>query len=238
MSRDSDKKLTRPNAGAEITAFLNKVAATPLNKKAGKRGRLIFALDATASRQPTWDRACQLQAEMFDATAKLGGLDIQLCYYRGFGEYTATPWSSDAASLLKRMTSVTCLGGLTQIGAVLEHAIAETGRRHVNALVFVGDAMEEDLDQLAHRAGKLGILGVPAFLFQEGRDPSVENAFRQIARLTKGAWCPFDTGSAAQLRDLLSAVAVYAAGGRKALADYSSRRGGIVKQLTHQMDRT
>ena len=236
MSRDKDKKIARPESQGEIEAFLRKVAQTPMTRKAGERGRLIFALDATASRQPTWDRACQLQAEMFDATAKLGGLDIQLCYYRGFGEFTATPWSSDAKSLLRHMTSVSCLGGLTQIGAVLEHAIAETGRRHVHALVFVGDAMEEDIDQLAHRAGKLGILGVPAFLFQEGRDPTTEHAFRQIARLTKGAWCPFDTGSAAQLRDLLSAVAVYAAGGRRALADFSSRRGGIVKRRTHQMD--
>src|SRR3546814_9870581 len=39
----------------------------------GRRGRLIFAMDATASREPTWDRACRLQGEMFKETAALGG---------------------------------------------------------------------------------------------------------------------------------------------------------------------
>jgi hypothetical protein len=231
----NDRKLPSRSAQADVDAFLRKVAKTPLAREPGERGRLIFALDATASRQPTWDRACQLQAEMFRETAALGGLEIQLCYYRGFGEFTATPWTADTGNLLQRMTGVTCLGGLTQIRKVLEHAIAETGRRRVNALVFVGDCMEEDVDRLSHLAGRLGILGVPAFVFQEGHDAAAEQALRQIARLSNGAWCRFDASSAQHLRDLLSAVAVYAAGGRKALADFGSRRGGIVRQLTHQI---
>ena len=235
MSSDDKSKLPEPAAAAEIDAFLEKVARTPPPRATGPRGRLLFALDATASRQPTWDRTCRLQAEMFDSTAQLGGLDIQLAYYRGFGEFTALPWSADAQTLLRRMTAVTCLGGLTQIGSVLEHAIGETRRRRINALVFIGDCMEENIDRLAHLAGQLGLLGVPAFVFQEGRDPAAGEAFRQIAQLTGGAWCPFDEGSAAQLRDLLGAVAVYAAGGRKALEDYGRQRGGIVRQLTHQV---
>ena len=234
---NEDRKLPSRSPQADVDAFLRKVAETPPAPKAGERGRLIFALDATASRQPTWDRACQLQAEMFRETAALGGLEIQLCYYRGFGEFTATPWTADTDSLLQRMTGVTCLGGLTQIRKVLEHAVAETGRRRVNAVVFVGDCMEEDVDRLSHLAGRLGILGVPAFVFQEGHDAVAERALRQIARLSNGAWCRFDASSAQHLRDLLSAVAVFAAGGRKALADFSSRRGGIVRQLTHQIGR-
>lgn len=234
MSSD-DPKLPTRSSKADIDAFLRKVAETPPPRKPGERGRLIFALDATASRQPTWDRACQLQGQMFRETAALGGLEIQLCYYRGFGEFAATPWTADTDALLRRMTGVSCLGGLTQIGKVLEHAIAETGRRRVNALVFVGDCMEEDVDALSHLAGRLGILGVPAFVFQEGNEPNAEQAFRQIARLSNGAWCRFDATSARHLRDLLSAVAVYAAGGRKALADFSARRGGIVRELTHQI---
>lgn len=230
-----DRKLPSRSSQADVDAFLRKVAETPPAPKTGERGRLIFALDATASRQPTWDRACQLQAEMFRETAALGGLEIQLCYYRGFGEFTTTPWTADTDGLLQRMTGVNCLGGLTQIRKVLEHAVAETGKRRVNALVFIGDCMEEDVDRLSHLAGRLGILGVPAFVFQEGHDPAAERALRQIARLSNGAWCRFDTSSAQHLRDLLSAVAVFAAGGRKALADFSSRRGGIVRQLTHQI---
>ena len=44
--------------------------------------------------------------------------------------------------------------------------------------------------------------GVPMFLFQEGHDAKAEQTFREIARLTKGAYCRFDQGSAEQLRDL------------------------------------
>jgi hypothetical protein len=92
--------------------------------------------------------------------------------------------------------------------------------------VFVGDAMEEPVDDLCAKAGELGLLGVPAFMFQEGGDPIAENAFREIARLTNGAWCRFDAGASAQLRELLRAAAAFAAGGRQALADLSKRSGG------------
>jgi hypothetical protein len=97
--------------------------------------------------------------------------------------------------------------------------------------------MEEDIDRLCHLAGELGLLGVPVFLFHEGGDPIVRRAFEQLARLSGGAYCPFDSASAQQLRDLLSAVAVYAAGGRKALLDFEGRRGGGTLRLTHQLDR-
>lgn len=234
MTSDSTK-LPACSSNKDVEAFLRKVAETPPAKRPGERGRLIFALDATASRQPTWDRACQLQAEMFHETGLLGGLDIQLCYYRGFHEFHASPWTGDADQLARRMTGVACLGGLTQIARVLRHAVKETENRKVNALVFIGDCMEEDVDPLCHLAGELGLRGVPVFVFQEGTDPDAERTFRQIARLSNGAWCRFDASSAQQLRDLLAAVAVYAAGGRKALADFSDKRGGIVLQLTHQV---
>lgn len=181
------------------------------------RGRLVFAMDATISRQPTWDMALALQADMFDAVKDVGGLDVQLVYFRGYGECRASKWVSDPASLARLMTTVTCQGGITQIGKVLNHTRTECEARKLNALVYVGDCMEEDIDEVCQRAGGLALLGVPVFLFQEGRDGRAEVAFREIARLTRGAWCPFGAGSAAELRALLSAVAVYAAGGRKAL---------------------
>ncbi len=230
-----DKKLPSASSSAEVDAFLRKVAATPSVRAAGDRGRLIFAMDATASREPTWDRASHIQAEMFQETSALGGLHIQLVYYRGFGEFDAGPWIGDPDAMLRRMTGVFCLAGQTQIAKVLKHAVAETKRQKVGALVFVGDCLEEDIDKLGHLAGELGLLGVPCFMFHEGGDPIAAKAFQQIARLSGGAFCPFDANSPKQLRDLLSAVAVYAAGGRKALADYSERRGGVVRRLTHQV---
>lgn len=238
MADDKRNVPTSPggtSSASEIDAFLSKVASTPTVRPAGGRGRLIFAMDATASREPTWDRACHLQGEMFQATESLGGLDVQLVFYRGFGECKASPWCSEPAALLKRMTSVHCLGGQTQIGKVLGHAIRETKRQKVAAMVFVGDAFEEDIDEVCAGAGELGVLGVPVFLFHEGGNPIAGRAFGQIARLTGGAYCPFDSGSAAQLRTLLGAVAVFAAGGRPALEDYGRRHGGEAARLSSQL---
>lgn len=218
---------------SQVAEFLRQAAKTPLASAA--RGRLIFALDATASRQPTWDRACQLQGDMFAAAESLGGLALQLVWYRGYGEFQAEPWLVDSTELQRRMTAVHCRGGLTQIGRVLAHAIQETRRQRVNALVLVGDCMEESADALCHQAGQLGLLGVPVFAFQEGRDPAAMVTLREIARLTRGAYCAFDAGSARQLRELLSAVAVYAAGGRLALTEFGKGRGGLIQQLTQQL---
>jgi len=231
-------KLPGASETSEVDAFLRKLAVTPApspGTSGNARGRLIFALDATASREPTWDRASHLQAEMFKETEALGGLEVQLIYYRGFGECRASPWVAESAQLLHFMTGVFCLAGRTQLGKVLKRAIQETTEKKVSALVFVGDAMEEDIDHVGHMAGQLGLLGVPCFMFHEGNDPVSRQAFQQIARLSGGAFCTFDSASARQLRELLSAVAVFAAGGRRALADYSRRTGGLVRQLTHQV---
>lgn len=187
------------------------------------RGRLVFAMDATMSREPTWDMALAIQAEMFDAVKSVGGLDVQLVYFRGAGECRASRWIGDPDELARLMTGVSCRGGYTQIGKVLSHTRQETAKKKVNALVYVGDCMEEDIDELCGRAGELTLLGVPAFLFQEGSDSRAERTFREIARLTRGAYCSFGPGSAAELRELLTAVAVYAAGGRRALAELADR---------------
>ena len=220
-----NEKAPKSTGRAEIDAFLAQARA--LGPRAdGKRGRLVFALDATMSRQPTWDLACKLQAEMFEEAGAVGGLDVQLVFYRGIHECRASPWVSDPARLAALMEKIDCRGGHTQIGRALGHLRKETKRQKVDAFVFVGDAMEEKVDDLCTIAGELGLLGVPAFMFQENRDPIAEQAFREIARLTKGAWCPFDAGAAAQLKELLRAAAAYAAGGRVALADLSKRAGG------------
>lgn len=232
---DRDRALTNRSSRGEIDAFVRRMNSLPRRTDPARRGRLIFAMDATASRQPAWDRAIDLQAEMFDEAARLGGLEIQLCHFRGFREFEASAWTMDAAALRRAMTGVMCLAGNTQIERVLRHAAGEAGKSKVDALIYVGDCVEEDAGRLAHHAARLQLLGVPAFVFHEGHDPVAAQAFREIARLSGGAYCAFDASSPQQLRDLLAAVAVYAAGGRAALADYGRSRG-IVRQLTQQMD--
>jgi hypothetical protein len=227
---------SRTQTGDEaVRAFLKEVARTPPPAPGTGRARLIFAMDATASREPTWDRACQVQGQMFLETATLGGLDVQLVYYRGFDECRASRWVNNPSDLVRLMTGVFCLAGQTKIGRVLQHAVRETQKKRVAVLVFVGDCFEENLDAVGQIAGQLGMLGVRAFLFQEGVNPEAERAFRHIAKLTNGAHCRFDSSSPQQLRDLLGAVAAYAAGGRQALADLSKRSGPEVRLLASQV---
>ena len=222
-----------PSPRAEIDAFLNSVKALGPAAAAepGQRGRLIFALDATMSRQPTWDSACKLQGEMFREAAAVGGLDIQLVYYRGLAECRASPWVAEAGRLGGLMSRIDCRGGHTQIGKVLAHARREAEERKVAALVFIGDAMEELLDELCSRAGELGLRNVKAFMFQEGYDPVCEQAFREIARLTGGAFCRFTPGAAHELGELLRAAAAYAAGGMKALAKLKAQSPGAMRLI-------
>ncbi len=219
----------------EIDAFLERVKSLGRTATDGKRGRLVFALDATMSRQPTWDSACALQADMFREAASIGGLDIQLVYFRGLSECRASGWVAGTEKLAALMSAIDCRGGHTQIAKVLSHTRKEHAKQKVQALVFVGDAMEEAIDDLCVVAGELGILGVPVFMFQEGHDPVAEKAYREIARLSRGAYCRFDTGSAHELGELLRAVAAYAAGGIKALSDLSARKAGSARMLLAQL---
>jgi hypothetical protein len=206
---------------SDIEAFLKRASGLdPVSADA--RGRLIFALDATMSRQPTWDLACDLQGAMFDAAGSVGGLRVQLVYFRGFGECQASKWVGNTRSLRDLMVRIDCRGGQTQIGKVLAHARREAEKKPVAALVYVGDAMEENVDRLCQMAGELGLLNIKTFMFHEGHNPVAERAFREIARLTGGAYLPFNAAAAAQLKALLGAVATYAAGGRKALEQSSA----------------
>ena len=223
----------QPSSQSDIAAFVAKARAMSPYAD-GSRGRLVFALDATMSRQPTWDMACALQADMFREAAGIGSLDIRLVYYRGINECRSSGWISDSAKLARLMGAIDCRSGETQIGKVLSHARSEAVASGIKAVVFVGDAMEESADDLCATAGELGLLKIPVFMFQEGRDAAAEKAFRDIARLTGGAWCRFDPGAAAQLRELLRAAAAYAAGGREALRRMSTTVASAT-QLLGQM---
>ena len=208
---------------AEIDTFLSKARAAPSG-----RVRLVFALDATMSRQPTWDRACRLQGEMFGAVDGAGSLAVQLVYFRGFSECRASKWVSRTDTLRDLMTRIDCRGGRTQIGRVLSHARSETDKAKVGALVFIGDAMEEEPDALCQTAGELGVLGVPCIMVQEGQDAGARVVFKEIARLSGGAYLPLDESAANALRDLLRAVAVFAAGGIPALESEGSRESRLM----------
>jgi hypothetical protein len=238
----ANRNQSPPSTGQErprsaVDAFVESARRAPAPAPAPTgRARLIFGLDATMSRQPTWDLAVKLQAQMFETTETLGGLDVQLVYFRGYHECRASRFVSGGAGLGKVMARIVVEGGNTQIGRVLAHVRDEARRARVAALVFVGDALEERIDPLCATAGELALLGVKAFMFQEGRDPTAARGFQEIARLTGGAYAAFDADAAGRLAALLTAAAAYAAGGRLAL-DARSRRhpDAAVQNLLSQL---
>lgn len=223
------------SAGGDVDAFLAQVRSMPAPAPSGARGRLVLAMDATMSRQHSWDMALAIQGDMFREAGRVGGLDVQLVYFRGGGECRASKWTPDTETLARLMASIRCQGGRTQIGRVLRHLRSEAAAGKVNACIYVGDALEEPIDALAGLAGEIGLLGIPVFMFQEGSDRAAEAGFRDIARLTRGAYFRFGQDAAKILRELLSAVAVYAAGGFAALENHSARHGGAATLLLRQM---
>jgi hypothetical protein len=202
-------------------------------------GRLIFALDATASREATWDQASQLQAEMFLAVQNLDAgqhqLAVQLCYFKGYAGFYRTDWFRDPAPLLKVMGKMRCEAGITKIERVLSHIQTETRQNKVQAAIYIGDCMEENPQRLIQKAGELRLLGVPLFIFQEGNEPAARACFQRMAEVSGGAYASFDHHSADQLRDLLKAVAIYAGGGLSALKTFSQLAHPDVARLTRQL---
>jgi hypothetical protein len=159
---------------------------------------------------------------------------VQLVYFRGYNECKASKWVTNPDALARLMTAVECRGGNTQLARVLGHTKAEVARTGVNAVVYVGDAFEENIDAVCQAAGEIGILGVRMFMFQEGNDPSAERAFTEIAKLTHGAYFKLDSTSPSILAELLGAVAAYATGGRKAL-ETRAKSGNASQALLKQL---
>ena len=222
------KPPARRSSSQDIDSFLQR--SRNIAEFVAKQPRLLFAMDATASRQPSWNRASQVQQEMFLATGKVTSLAVQLAYYRGFRQFSASPWLTDSEQLARLMATVQCEGGHTQIARLLRHALAEHRKLALRAVVFIGDAVEEGPDTLCELAGQCGLLKLPLFLFQEGREPAVERTFRSMARLSGGAFARFDDSSASALAALLGAVARFATGGRAALENSATDSARLLLQ--------
>jgi hypothetical protein len=236
MAKDKSNLPDAASPEAKVDAFIEQAKKAPASPR-GSHGRLIFAMDATASRQPTWDRAAGIQGGMFQAAASLGGLEVQLAFFRGFGQFKVGPWTQKADDIARLMSSVFCLAGETQIVKVLQHTLNVAANERVNALVYVGDCMEEDVDKIGKLAGELGLIGLPVFVFHEGDDPIAAFAFEQMAKLSGGAYCRFDSNSPGLLHDLLAAVAAFAAGGRPALMEVAQKHGGEILKIARQVNK-
>ena len=197
--------------------------AALLEKARAARARLIFALDATASRQPALrtDAACQLQSEMFAEAGKLGRAEIQLVYYRGPNECSHSAWTLDANELARAISRITCEGGHTKIR---ESPCPCAGRARPRECRG-GDlhwrrARRGSIDALRRRRQRTS----PILVFISRGRRSTRGQGLQKARWTdrRRAYEHFDPGAARKLAELLRAVAAFATGGLTALADLRS----------------
>jgi hypothetical protein len=222
-----------------MKTFLTNTSSGPLSPRVKQfldnmapptKTRIIFAIDATASRERTWDMASKYQAEMFAAAAS--ALDIQLVYYRGYREFVTSRFISNAHALATIMSAVHCRTGTTQIREVLAHARRQNQEQKVDALIIVSDACEElPVTDLYAEAAELK---VPTFLFQEGNVPGVAEVYAEIARVTGGAHVRFDAGSAQRLAELLRAITAFAVGGLEALAAQKTQAAQLLlAQIKH-----
>ncbi|MDG0979821.1 MAG: VWA domain-containing protein [Halieaceae bacterium] len=225
--------LKTTSSSNEVSAFIQQHKT--ISKVVKQQQRLLFVIDATASRQPTWDLACSLTHSLLHTTDGLKGLTLKLCFYRGFEEFRQTDWLTDADALSKKMSSVHCMAGQTQIRKTLRHALKEHQSSPLRGLIFIGDAIEEPPHEVINLAGQCGLRTLPLFLFQEGLNPTVEDIFQHMARLSSGAYARFDLAAPDRLRDLLSAVAAYAQGGYTAL---TQRRDAAAQTLLEQLPRS
>lgn len=184
-----------------------------------QRPRLLFAMDATASREASWNVAKEITGAMFEAVP--GELDVALAYHSGGRLREMTPFSSEARAFLDKVQSVHCFAGRTALNEILDKASITPG---LKALIYIGDCFEEDPREAVELAQQLKLKGVRCFIFhdtssqEQGYDTeAARTAFDEIARITGGALLPFDETSPDLVRELLAAIAIYAAGGMKAL---------------------
>ena len=217
---------TKSKTSRDISKFLEKGKAISAIRE--KQPRLLFGIDATASRQPTWDLASRTQVELFSAAHQIANIAVQLCFYRGFGEFTTSNWLSSHLELKDFMQRVGCEGGQTQIIRLLKHAIAEHNKLPIKALLFIGDACEENPNILFDLAGQCGLLHLPIFVFQEGHEKQASKVFHRLANLSGGVHAQFDQSSASMLSSLLGALSRYITGGEKALENSAQKSDKIL----------
>lgn len=198
------------------------------------RGRMIFGLDATGSRESTWQTAKALQRDMLSTVAQIGTLDVSLAYFRGDrseGDVGFSDFTTDPNSLAVLMDGINCSAGPTQIIQMFEHALTLHAQTPINALVFIGDTMEESFEQAKEVCSRIGASGMQLFIFHEGSAwKTFEHAseLKEMARLGHGAYAVFSEASASELASLLKAVAAFATGGMKALMKQDSEAAKLL----------
>lgn len=202
-----------------------------LDAGAPHRPRLVFAVDATASREPAWAAARQVTDALVKALP--GELDVALAVHGGSRVHTFTDFTNAAAILRDRAAGVVCVAGLTRLLPILATSLRQPG---VRVVIYIGDVFEESTAQGRRLADSMGVEGIKLIVLHDTADADARRdaeVFWDLVRRTGGCVLPFDASAPGRLRDLLSAVAVYAVGGEKLLRQRQNELAGAVVLLEH-----
>jgi hypothetical protein len=216
-------------AAALPAAFAH--AEPPAESAPPTRPRLVFAVDATASREPAWAAARQVTDALVKALP--GELDVALAVHGGTRVHTFTAFTSDAATLRDRAAGVVCQAGMTRMLPILSASLKQ---QSVRVVIYIGDVFEESLPHGRNLADSMGARGTKLIVLHDTAEPSGRRdaeVFWDLAKRTGGCVLPFDANASGRLRDLLSAVAVYAVGGEKLLRERRHGLPGAVALLEH-----
>ena len=131
------------------TAVTAAAAALPASShaeppvEAGTPGgpRLIFAVDATASREPAWTAARQVTDALVKALP--GELDVALAVHGGSRVHTFTTFTKE-----RRHASRPCRGGFVpgRFDQAASDLLASLKHQAVRVVVYIGDVFEESFD--------------------------------------------------------------------------------------------
>jgi len=204
-------KHTAKNCKSVLSRAMDRYNKHTEKKQATKIG---FLIDATGSREQTWELAQTIQAKMFQAVSGLKAVSLRLVYF-GNNRLTALGWDNNPNSVAKHMAAVRCRTGLTQIIEGLQSFIDERPDGKAAAIILIGDCFEESSSQAERAAILLKEKGIKVFSFVEGYDPTAQSVFRRISEITGGKFARF--GSNMPLSDLCEGVVLLASGGEKAL---------------------
>src|ERR1700733_3610098 len=206
-------------------------AEPPGETGAPGRPRLIFAVDATASREPAWTAARKVTDALVKALP--GELDVALAGHGGSRVHTFTAFTNSAATLRDRAAGVACEAGMTRLLPILSTSLRQPG---VRVVVYIGDVFEESLNHGRRLADAMGTQGTKLIVLHDTADPGARRdaeVFWDLTKRTGGCVLPFNAAASSRLRDLLSAVAVYAVGGEKLLRERRHELPGAVALLEH-----
>ncbi len=150
-------------------------AEPPVEAGASGGPRLIFAVDATASREPAWTAARRVTDALVKALP--GELDVALAVHGGSRVHTFTAFTKDAATLRDRAAGVACEAGLTRLLPILS---ASLKHQAVRVVVYIGDVFEESLNQGRRLADAMGAQGTKLIGTARYGGPSITPGCRGV----------------------------------------------------------